>query len=477
MAIQTKTMVVKSDTALAETETTIRDTVTFDVSKLPNGITYKGLKAVLSFADPIQWNKASTYDSLTVVWDDATHASYASKRPVPQNIELTNEFYWLRTADLDAQVEMYRREVMEFDGRITANKRAIAAETARAEAAEETLQANISNKAINEMVVFGDSWTDPSFAFNTAWPFIAAQVNMKLHNYGKSGATFTNVLDNNLTSQINAFKADSSFNKSNVAIVYLFGGINDKHNNVSANDLNGKIKELASELKTICPNAQIYYSSNFDYPYTIETDFYWQTVMLGLLNHVNVINVYGLLNASAMNTGDTNESLPWYHPKAAGSYEMGAFIAQRLTGSTVILNGDYYAGYNYAGVKLTDTSGNNFKLNLLQLWKPDIIKTTATYIGFEFLPITEKSIEQLPVGTYTGTVEGRAKVLAHAVPSSTHVFKLNVHGVNGAHSNLILDITTTRNTDNDTWKDDYKVIIEDNPLDVTYITPIEFYIG
>ena len=128
MSIQTKTMTVKSDTSLAETTTTIRDTVTFDVSNMPNGITYKGLKAVLSFADPIQWNKASTYDALTVVWDDASHGSYASKRPVPANIELTNEFYWFRTADLDAQVEMYRQEVQQcrdevkaLDGRITVN--------------------------------------------------------------------------------------------------------------------------------------------------------------------------------------------------------------------------------------------------------------------------------------------------------------------------------------------------------------------
>lgn len=118
MSIQTKTMKVKSDTSIAETTTTIRDTVTFDVSKMPNGITYKGLKAVLSFADPIQWNKASTYDALTVVWDDALHGSYASKRPVPANIELTNEFYWLRTADLDAQVEQYRQEVRELDGHV-----------------------------------------------------------------------------------------------------------------------------------------------------------------------------------------------------------------------------------------------------------------------------------------------------------------------------------------------------------------------
>lgn len=158
MAIQTKTMKVKSDTALAETTTTIRDTVTFDTSKLPNGITYKGLKAVLSFADPIQWNKASTYDSLTVVWDDATHASYASKRPIPQNIELTNEFYWHRTADLDAQVEMYRQEVMRFDGRITANANAIVAETNRAEKAEKTLEANIASKE-SSVLIIGNSYS------------------------------------------------------------------------------------------------------------------------------------------------------------------------------------------------------------------------------------------------------------------------------------------------------------------------------
>lgn len=122
MSIQTKTMTVKSDTSLAETTTTIRDTVTFDVSNMPNGITYKGLKAVLSFAEPIQWNKASTYDALTVVWDDASHGSYASKRPVPANIELTNEFYWLRTADLDAQVEIYRQEVKAISESVKDNK-------------------------------------------------------------------------------------------------------------------------------------------------------------------------------------------------------------------------------------------------------------------------------------------------------------------------------------------------------------------
>lgn len=198
MGTQTKTMVVKSDTALAETKTTIRDTVTFDTSKLPNGITYKGLKAVLSFADPIQWNKASTYDSLTVVWDDATHASYASKRPVPQNIEITNEFYWLRSADLDAQVEMYRKEVQEFDGRITANAQNI-------DKLNTTYNGVSYMDRTNTFAVFSDSTFQRNGDFNNPGIIIPSVVdNMKklmpnatIKNYGKGG-TGTDYLVNTL---------------------------------------------------------------------------------------------------------------------------------------------------------------------------------------------------------------------------------------------------------------------------------------
>lgn len=108
------TMQVKSDLSIATTTTKVEDLVSFDISNLPNGITYKGLKAVLSFANPINWNINSTYDALTVVFDTVTHASYASKRPVPQGIELTNDIYWLKIADGDAQVEEYRQLVEEY---------------------------------------------------------------------------------------------------------------------------------------------------------------------------------------------------------------------------------------------------------------------------------------------------------------------------------------------------------------------------
>lgn len=250
MAIQTKTMTVKSDTALAETTTTIRDTMTFDVSKMPNGITYKGLKAVLSFADPIKWNKASTYDSLTVVWDDATHASYASKRPVPQNIELTNEFYWVRTADLDAQVEMYRQEVQQFDGRITANAQAIAAETARAIEVEKGLQDKLKYAGIYPK----DSFDDYDI----------------LVNYG------TNEADNIVVPSNKEFINIGTLNST--GICFIFGGNNAKITNIGTVNADigislGKIANNDSNIvdntgnfncKSICINFEDNYYSQYN---------------------------------------------------------------------------------------------------------------------------------------------------------------------------------------------------------------------
>lgn len=218
MSIQTKTMTVKSDTALAETKTTIRDTVTFDVSKLPNGITYKGLKAVMSFADPIQWNKSSTYDALTVVWDDAMHSSYVSKRPVPQNIEITNEFYWFRTADLDAQVQMYREEVQLFDSRITANAQAI-------DNLNTTYNGVSYTNRTNTFAVFSDSTFQRNGDFNNPGVTIPSVVdnmaklmpNATIKNYGRGG-TGTDYL----VTTLNKLSVDNS-----VDTVLIAYGTND----------------------------------------------------------------------------------------------------------------------------------------------------------------------------------------------------------------------------------------------------------
>ena len=137
-----------------------------------------GARYVPLFSDPIDWDNTKTYEPLTIVYYGGN--SYTSKQAVPKGIDITNTEYWALTGNYNAQIEQYRNEVMQFDGRITANGTAISAETtrateaesnnaaaidaekARAEAAEQantTAITNIgfTNRSNDKIVVFADS--------------------------------------------------------------------------------------------------------------------------------------------------------------------------------------------------------------------------------------------------------------------------------------------------------------------------------
>lgn len=73
--------------------------------------TYIGARYVPIFADPIEWDKAKSYEPLTIVTYQGD--SYTSKTFVPAQTEITNTEFWVRTASYNAQVEQYRKEVQE----------------------------------------------------------------------------------------------------------------------------------------------------------------------------------------------------------------------------------------------------------------------------------------------------------------------------------------------------------------------------
>ena len=99
------------------------------------GVTqYIGSRYVPVFADPADWNSTRTYEPLTIVMNEGN--SYTSKQYVPKGIDISNEDFWALTGNYNAQVEQYRKDVLAFDGRITANSDAISSETNRATEAE-----------------------------------------------------------------------------------------------------------------------------------------------------------------------------------------------------------------------------------------------------------------------------------------------------------------------------------------------------
>ena len=356
MSIQTKTMSVKSDTSIAETTTTIRDTVTFDVSDMPNGITYRGLKAVLSFADPIRWNGASTYDALTVVWDDATHASYASRRPVPRGIELANEFYWFRTADLDAQVEMYRQEVMGFDARIAANT------------------ANISENTLDicpDVLFIGDSYME-GYSPDGALTSFAETVRNKLelssnrhaHIVCKGGYSFVNGNWLSLLTEWVDSQTDETLNS--IGDIYICGGANDRHS--TSKDITDGQRKFFSYCRTKFPNAR----------YTV---FFIGAGCVGKAVHTDVLNSkfanvvnsysynsfmfgYSFINGSGIIKFNKYLSSDYFHPNQNGQNWLAANLFNIVNGGNQV----FTYGEHFPGIKLFDgkpdfqNNGDDYKL-------------------------------------------------------------------------------------------------------------------
>ena len=77
----------------------------------------KGDAGFIEFADPLEWDRNNSYKAGVIVLGPE-NVSYLSKQDVPAGVDITDTRYWGMTATPDAQVEAYREEVLEFDGRI-----------------------------------------------------------------------------------------------------------------------------------------------------------------------------------------------------------------------------------------------------------------------------------------------------------------------------------------------------------------------
>lgn len=62
--------------------------------------------------DSIEWDNSLPYESLTIVLYQGN--SYTSRQYVPTGVEITNDEFWAKTGDYNAQIEQYRQEVQEL---------------------------------------------------------------------------------------------------------------------------------------------------------------------------------------------------------------------------------------------------------------------------------------------------------------------------------------------------------------------------
>lgn len=232
---------------------------------------YIGARYVPVFADPIEWDATSTYEALTVVTYQGN--SYTSRQAVPANIPITNTTYWAQTGNYNAQVEQYRQEVETFDGRIDELEDTVSPYTS-----SNTIQSAISTAINNEasarssadtslgnrittletkplMVVIGDSWSNPDSTVK--WPtHVARCLGLTLHNYARGGVGYSRNKTNCFYDQLT--QAGNELDATNVAKVYIFGGLNDVYTaDLQYSAFTSAVQATLGRAKTLFPNSEI----------------------------------------------------------------------------------------------------------------------------------------------------------------------------------------------------------------------------
>lgn len=251
MASTTKQMNIRAGNAQATVNATVNDSMPAIPCPDPAGYRYVGARYVPLFADPLQWSNANTYEPLTIVVNEGN--SYTSKTFVPAGIDISNTDYWALTGNYNAQIEQYRQEVQAFDGRITDVESAVS---------------KLNNEVQPNMVVIGDSFSDPSYLIGSSvWPLqLARMLNLNCYNYAKAGAGFTIGADvephSTFSDMLDIAANDSAFDNSSVQYVFLLGGTNDLRKasgNINLDTLNTAISACCQKMIDLFPNSKLIY--------------------------------------------------------------------------------------------------------------------------------------------------------------------------------------------------------------------------
>lgn len=241
---------------------------------------YVGARYVPVFADPLEWSDQMGYEPLTVVLHEGD--SYTSMQSVPVGIDIGNTAYWAETGNYNAQIEAYRQEVLAYDGRITANASAIAAETQARTDEDNALalridhgdnalalridslskQTPVQKENGRNAVFIGDSFMAPTESYPQKLAYFTAQLmgwTMYNYAYGGSGWVDEAGAAMNFYHQIQKAAQQISIPVADVDYIVIGGGFNDWNDPtpLTYDQLYSAALRTIKEARAQFPNAQI----------------------------------------------------------------------------------------------------------------------------------------------------------------------------------------------------------------------------
>ena len=391
---------------------------------------YVGARYVPEFADPAEWSSDLAYEPLTIVIHEGN--SYTSKQFVPKGIDIDNDKFWALTGNYNAQVEGYRKEVMQYNERI--NDANINANTAL------QIAKNASNKTDlrDVCLFFGDSWTadshhNPVPNNDGSWvKSVADSLGCDYKIFATAGALLSGTANIDFTNQITS-AISTVTDIPRVKWIIVLGGANDYQsvNTVTPQSFQDGVYNQLTRLKTHYTHAKIVfvpmnmfylrcgYSNNPGIPnVTIPGERYTLFVYMceNLVRrfNANVIYLKNFAEYFRYNGQDV------YRPNDDSSYtDGGGTIHPNIRGNRIIadfiINGIYGNGYRYPLLNMSSVNDavtidqNHCQFNGSSIiWNLQFTTRNMNVIENTFIPLFKIMNEEYPrvISDSTGDASG-----------------------------------------------------------------------
>ena len=324
---------------------------------------YVGARYVPVFADPLEWSDTIGYEPLTVVLHEGN--SYTSRQSVPVGVDIGNATYWTETGNYNAQIEAYRREVLAYDGRITANANAIAAETrARINGDNElalridslSKQTPVQDENGRNAVFIGDSFMAPTASYPQKLAYFTAQLmgwTMYNYAYGGSGWVDEAGASMNFYHQIQKAAQQIDIPVADVAYIVIGGGFNDWNDPtpLTYNQLYSAAVQTIKEARVQFPNAQIIAIPMMFRNYGVDTHMHdlYSAIVAGIAASGVAVKV--IKDAYMWQLGFKN--VDGVHPTVELYKIMAQYVASKVMGGDVKTSRLYSQTLSGGGISTT----------------------------------------------------------------------------------------------------------------------------
>ena len=197
---------------------------------------------------------------------------------------------------------------------------------------ENTTNENLNNKEnkLTELIIFGDSWSDPNVEDAIWGNLIGNLLNLNVTNYAVSGSFMHNEGETSLHNQVTQF-INSSIDKNKIKYIVILGGINDYRHNATAELTASAIITEIETLHNASSNAKIIFVSNCQYPYTLNQGVFFDELHMRIRQSSMIAtwNMFNNLGKALYNSEN------YFHLTKTGQKYMLSNIICMLTGGEI----------------------------------------------------------------------------------------------------------------------------------------------